>query len=235
MAEDYNDTLVEGRLDLVPMIDCIMLLLLFFILTSKFISPERGITALLPTDKGEAHPRLTTATTLPKTVNICIYPEGLYAGFQPSDYQAKLNDLRHQVGDVLPNAQVRIAGEPPLLVSGRALIIDRTRSIAVMADIGAYVDAALAAREDPVANRHDQPAVVITCFSGMSWKFAMVIYDAVRNYEKSKTPIPLGHGNDPIFAMDRSAIRSVEFAPPRVRNCDEHELGDELYDIVNMQ
>jgi biopolymer transport protein ExbD len=36
MAEDAGDTITDGRLDLVPMIDCIMPLLIFLILTARF-------------------------------------------------------------------------------------------------------------------------------------------------------------------------------------------------------
>ena len=49
MASSSEDV-GEGKLDLVPMIDCIMLLLLFFILTTKFSTEEKTITSLLPTD-----------------------------------------------------------------------------------------------------------------------------------------------------------------------------------------
>ena len=51
MAGDPSEKLEEGKLDLVPMIDCIMLLLLFFILTTKFSAEEKAIASLLPTDK----------------------------------------------------------------------------------------------------------------------------------------------------------------------------------------
>ena len=54
MAEDPSEKLAQGKLDLVPMIDCIMLLLLFFILTTKFTADEKAIASLLPTDKGQA-------------------------------------------------------------------------------------------------------------------------------------------------------------------------------------
>ena len=43
---------VEG--DMTLMIDIVFLLLIFFLLTTKFIVPEKMISQLLPTNKGQA-------------------------------------------------------------------------------------------------------------------------------------------------------------------------------------
>ena len=49
-VRDDDEDEVEG--DMTPMIDIIFLLLVFFILTTKFIPEEKVIANLLPTDKG---------------------------------------------------------------------------------------------------------------------------------------------------------------------------------------
>jgi hypothetical protein len=62
----------DGRLDLVPMIDTILLLLLFFILTTKFTSEDLAIRAVLPTDQGGGTGR--AAVLPPPTVRVVVTP-----------------------------------------------------------------------------------------------------------------------------------------------------------------
>jgi biopolymer transport protein ExbD len=71
MAHGGSDGVDAGRLDLVPMIDCIMLLLIFFVMTTKFSTEEKAISSLLPTDKGQSGPGKAKDI---KMVNICINP-----------------------------------------------------------------------------------------------------------------------------------------------------------------
>jgi biopolymer transport protein ExbD len=231
MAEDISDKLNEGKLDLVPMIDCIMLLLLFFILTTKFTAPEKAIDSLLPTDKGQLN-MATPKTEPPHNVNITIYPEGMTVGLQPSGYLAKLKELQEQYGDILPNAMLRIGGDEAMLLDGHTLgLKDDPRLTQTMSGIQQYVFQKLQARENPkAATRKDQDPITISCFSGLSWKFALVVYDAVRAYEATKTT-----GIDPSDPKTWALGREIDFAPPRIRNYDTKALGEELFEILRMQ
>jgi biopolymer transport protein ExbD len=232
MAEDVSEKISEGKLDLVPMIDCIMLLLLFFILTTKFTADEKAIASLLPTDKGQAPTPATKPVEPPKMINICIYPEGLVKGFQPSEYQAKYEALKKTVGDVLPTAYLRMGGEEAIVLEGNSFSKKNHPDLKKNIEgVHAHIHQRLAERENAsAAARKDQDPVVIHCFSGLSWKFALVAYDAVRAYEGEKMGSKMA--NDP-SQWDKA--REVSFAPPRIRNYSAKELGNELYEIVNMQ
>ena len=232
MAEDPSEKIAEGKLDLVPMIDCIMLLLLFFILTTKFTAEEKAIASLLPTDKGQAPTPSTKPVDPPKMVNVCIYPDGFVKGLKESEYQTKYEGLKKIVGEVLPVAYLRMGGDDPVALDGNSFSRknhpDLKRN---METVSSYIHAALARRENPsVAGRKEQDAVVIHCFSGMSWKFALVAYDAVRDYEGAKMGSKMA--SDP---TQWDNAREVQFAPPRIRNYSAKEQGSELYEIINMQ
>jgi biopolymer transport protein ExbD len=232
MAGDASDKIDEGKMDLVPMIDCVMLLLLFFIMTTKFTAEEKAIASLLPTDKGQAPTPQTKPVEPPKMINVCIYPEGLVKGFQPSEYQAKYEAMKKTLGDVLPSAYLRMGGDDAVIIDGRALNKkshpDTKKSLEM---IRGYVHEKLSQRENAsVPGRKEQDPIVINCFSGMSWKYALVIYDAIRDYEATRAGSKML--NDP-STWDQT--REVSFAPPRIRNYSAKEIGNELYEIVNMQ
>ena len=232
MAEDPSEKINEGKIDLVPMIDCIMLLLLFFILTTKFTAEEKVIASILPTDKGQAPTPQTKPVDPPKMINICLYPEGLVKGFQPSEYQAKLQALRQSQGDILPRAYLRIGGDETILIDGKSLGKKGAPELdKIMDGVRAHINEKLTQRENAgAAARKDQDPVVIHCFSGLSWKFAVLAYDSVRFYEYNKSGQKMG--NDP---KEWANNREITFAPPRIRNYSAKELGEELYEVVNMQ
>ena len=224
-----DDGIEEGRLDLVPMIDCIMLLLIFFVMTTKFSSEEKAISSLLPTDKGQSGAP-TTKLDKPQFVNICIYPAGLIKGYQPSDYFAQLKKAQ-ATGQVIGNAWLRIGNRDPVEMIG--LQLKQNAGLAMrqhMDQVHAYIASELEKFEVAGKSRKDQHEVVLHCYSGMSWKFALIAYDAVRAYEGVKSGV--AYSGDP---AQLEAARAVSFAPPRIRNYDANELGNELYEIVNMR
>ena len=231
MAEAADDKLAEGKLDLVPMIDCIMLLLLFFILTTKFSSEEKSISSLLPTDKGQSAARPDVVKP-PEQCNICIFPAGMERGKQPSEYLQQLHEIQAP-GQIIGLAYLRIGRSEPMQIVGKDL---KPKSgpelVTAVAQIHQYIADNLAKVETgTTADRKDQEAVIINCYSGMSWKYAMVAYDAVRAYEAKVSGRQVT--GDPTKDFDQA--REVDFAPPRVRNYSTDELGNELYEIVNMR
>jgi hypothetical protein len=232
MAESAEDKLGEGKLDLVPMIDCIMLLLLFFIMTTKFTSEEKTITSLLPTDKGQAA-ATPQKVEPPQQVNICIYPAGMDKGFQPSEYEAKLREIQPSSVAVIPKAWVRIGTNQPIELDGSQLRGKTGDQLKQQVDQAhQYISDALRAFEtgNP-SDRKGQSPITIHCFSGLSWKYAIVAYDACRAYEAQVSGRKAT--GDP--AVDFDNAREVDFAPPRIRDYSTKELGNELFEIIHMK
>ena len=221
----------EGKLDLVPLIDTVMLLLMFFILTSKFTSEEKAISSLLPTDKGQLSSQQTKTVEEPKQVNICIYPAGMEKGYQPSEYRDQLLKMRAP-GQNIDYADFRIGASQLPKVDGKTLSRSRDAKevSAALEDVHSYVGKALTGYESGTGERKDQHPVIIHCFSGMSWRFALVAYDAVRAYEATKATFKFSGSPDELARM-----REVTFAPPRIRNYSANEMGNELYEIIHMK
>jgi hypothetical protein len=97
-------------------------------------------------------------------------------------------------------------------------------------EIHRYIETALEKYEANGKPRKEQNDIIIHCFSGMSWKYALLAYDAVRAYEGKVGQIKWT--GDPAELL---AARAVNFAPPRIRNYAADELGQELFEIVNMK
>lgn len=232
MAEDVSDKLSEGKLDLVPMIDCIMLLLLFFILTTKFSALDLAVASLLPTDKGGRIDPHSTPVPLPTQIDIRVYPDGMSQGYQPSEYRIQLQDLIHRSGIYIPNADMCIGGDDPMTIPGAPLNADKSaRQDQVVTAIHAYIFSSLSRREKPGAgSRTEQDPVVIHCFSGLSWKFALVVYDAVRAYEQQK-----GGSRLSTNATEVVPVREITFAPHPLPTSSGQDAGGELYEIINMK
>ena len=226
-----NADAAEGKLDLVPLIDTVMLLLLFFIMTSKFTTEEKAISSLLPTDKGQMASTPTKPVEEPKQVNIVIYPAGMEKGYQPSQYRDTLLQMR-QPGQNIDYADFRIGANVLPKVDGKTLSRSRDAKqvSAALDEVHGFVIKSLENYETGAGERKDQHPVIIHCFSGMSWRFALIAYDAVRAYEAGKATFKFSGNPDELARM-----REVTFAPPRIRNYSPNELGNELYEIVNMK
>ena len=232
MATVGDERLGDGKLDLVPMIDCIMLLLLFFILTMRFHRDELGISSLLPTEQGSA----TTVTTVtpPQTVTIRVTPADMERGLQPADYLQQLREARITDGH-LHRAWLRIGVRPPLDIDLQLLDARDPRSQAIVAQVHAYVADALLSYENatPLDRRHQAP-VTIACFSELPWKVSLLTYDAVRAFEASRLP-PHDPTQEVASVVDIDTARAVDFMPPRLRNYTANEEGQELFEIVDMK
>jgi hypothetical protein len=230
MAGSASDSMDEGHLDLVPMIDCIMLLLLFFMMTTKFTAEEKAISSLLPTDKGQAAAP-QKQTDPPQLVNISIYPAGMTKGFQPSDYLNQLNKL-HLPGQVISDAVIRIGNREPITIPGRKLAANFGEDVLVMQrlidQIHLYIADELTKFEKAGQPRNKQNDIIINCFSGLSWKFPLIVYDGVRAYEGKAGNIK--YTGDPAQLLE---ARAVTFSPPRIRDYTANELGNELYEIIH--
>ncbi len=223
-----QDHIEEGRLDLVPMIDCIMLLLLFFILTTKFTTDDKALAAIL-SNQGPS-PKPATIDP-PRSVVITAWPAGVEAATGEADaariYQASVGEhgLPHRI-------LLRVGGGEPLLVDATVLAprvgtpAALAASAAELERIHRHLADALKPYESTGQARDKQPPVVLRLFSRLPWKMAAAVYDAVRGFEKD-------HGGVVRLPKDFERARTIDFAPPLIRKHTANELGRELYEIVH--
>lgn len=215
----------EEKGDMTPMIDIVFLLLIFFLLTTKFIVPEKMISNLLPTNKGQASASPPVVEP-PQDLNILIYPEGFQRGMGVE----QMDTLWHSQENTR-TAVFRVSNNPHIIVksgdlSGSTRKADLDNGIGpIHSYIWQFMEAA-----ETAGSRKEQRPVVIHCFSGTSWKYALIAYDAVRAYEKQKAG-----GLKVVNSETLREAREVSFAPPRIRNYHTWELGNELWEIVNMK
>lgn len=210
--------------DMTPMIDIVFLLLIFFLLTTAFIPDELAIESLLPTQEGNS--KLTEAVIEPpEDINIIIVPAGMERNRQPSWYQHRWLEERQR-----SRALLSVGNTEPVEVAGAAMDphqgSDPAVQDAAVRSMHAYIHGALALRELPAADRAGQDPVVINCFSGLPWRYAIVAYDAVRAYERECSDADPG-------SLREADARVVNFSPPRIRHYSPLELGNELYEIIH--
>ena len=232
MSSDSDDTIEKGRIDLVPMIDCIMLLLLFFMLTTKFTSEEQSISSILPTNKGTAPAKPDKVVEPPQRVQIVITPAGLPMMNTEREYQTWY-DQNVGVGQgIIPAAELRMGGNPATIkLENRKLSQrDNPNLAGEVENIHAFIHEALKRYEIPGKPRKEQSEIVVSCFSALSWRYALIAYDAARSYEVKQGAI--------FDAKDPNSLtnaRAVSFAPPRVRNYSVKEMGAELFELHRLK
>lgn len=211
---DHDEERPRG--DMTPMIDIIFLLLIFFLLTTRFLVPEKVIAQLLPTDKGSGV--AVREVTPPSELAIRIYPAGLHRGMGVEEL--------HQLwptalaGD---EVYVQVGNNPPLRLRGLDLrgVTTAAELEPVMGRIREHIHAALMAAEE-AGDRAAQRPINIHSFSALPWKYALVVYDSVRDYERQRAP----------GLVDLRQAREVVMAPPRVRGYSTREQGNELWEIM---
>lgn len=224
MAKPAHDPMDDEDIkgDMTPMIDIIFLLLIFFLLTTKFIVPEKMISSLLPTNKGQAAASPPKVEP-PKDLNIRVVPPGYLRSesVEAMDTRWRTNPDRSQA--------VLMVGKEQLLLEAAKLdsVVEASLS-PYLAGIHEFIHEQLERYETPGSPRKEQSPVIVHCFSGTAWRYALVAYDAVRAYELAKTGQSLQ-----ILGLEES--RPLTFAPPRIRNYHSWELGNELWEILNMQ
>lgn len=227
---ETKDDEEEVKGDMTPMIDIIFLLLIFFILTTKFVPNEKAIASLMPTNKGQSSAKQEVVEP-PEDINIRLWPVGMGKTAQPSELDAKWAEMLAG-GSGASQVVLQIGGGVPLKISGAYLDAGVTVNYqeGAAAEVHEYIKNALQQRERAGQLRAKQDPVVIHCFSGLAWKYALIAYDAVRNYEGLQSGV--GAGADPTRLGD---AREVNFAPPRVRNYHTWEHGNEIYEIMNLK
>lgn len=224
-------------IDMTPMIDIVFLLLIFFMLTTKFTPDEKAITSLMPTDKGQA--QSTSQSPVPKEqINIKIYPRSpgttnqFVRGYQPSDYRNFLTPiLAERQGRAIDDVIVQVGGGPATPIEGQWLSTKGGPQLDTQMD--AFIQTimqGLAERDNNATSRKDAPPVIIHCFSRLAWKYALLAYDAVRKFEAEQKGAGIIAKN-----AELANAREVTFAPPRIRNYSSNEDGNEIYEIIHLQ
>src|SRR4051812_32832585 len=96
----------DQRVNMVPLIDTMLFLILFFIIAMRFHPDEQQISSLLPTDEG---PVGSASKPLAAQVNIAVYPLGLERHQGLAYYQHVGVDAQGDGG-----AELRIGGSQPI-------------------------------------------------------------------------------------------------------------------------
>jgi biopolymer transport protein ExbD len=206
----------EEKPNLTPLIDIVFLLLVFLILTTRFIQDEEIIGQLLA-PQGQ-HPTPVQVDLRPQ-VNLALHPGGLPATRSAAEL------------DAFAAAYAPTGFESVMLRSGGdEFLLDPQADPQQQLDaLTGFIHAALGRAELADLPREAQDPITIHCFSGLPWRYALWAYDAVRGYERDQAAGHKAMLNG--YETDRPT-RPISFAPPRIRNSSQHERGRELRDLL---
>src|SRR4051812_35973059 len=122
----------QDRVNLVPLIDCMFFLILFFMIATRFTPDELAIASLLPSTKGPG-PTTHRDDLLAPGVTIAVVPADLPRGLQPSDY-ARLVGAQQRDATFARRVSVRVGGSAPILIDG-AILNGRSGEAATAAEL----------------------------------------------------------------------------------------------------
>lgn len=192
--------------DLTPLIDLIFLLLIFLILTIKFVPDEKMIDQMLPA-KGSG---VDLSLEPPLEVVITILPAALPRQANRATVSAWLDDPH---GDV----RVRCAGADIILAQDGD-------PEAKLAKLTTFITERLEHFEQDAARRSDQAPVRVHGYSGLAWRYLLWVFDAVRAYEKDHGQVEVASRHD--------KGRECSFNAPPLRQEDNEHLISELIDLT---
>ncbi|HYE05180.1 MAG TPA: biopolymer transporter ExbD [Planctomycetota bacterium] len=220
----------DERANLVPLIDCMFFLIMFFMIVTKFTPDELQIASLLPSQQGQIDDDRRSPPLLPEPqATIAILPIGMPREAQPSHYEALVTaqERDHRFGQ---RVEMRVGGSAGIEIDATALALGAGDAACEreMGRVHAYLAAELGAREIAGEARADQADVRIACCSRLSWSLAMLALDGVRAYERDRASAPTD-------AMTLADAREVTFTAPPIRNSTRYALGDEIHTLVHLR
>ena len=201
----------EG-LNMMPLIDIVFLLLIYFMLTMTFVDDEKWIRHLLDTRSGQG-----PGPTLEKhEINICVYPAGA------PDYESSMALDEWFKEERQMRTIIFRVGSAQIEVDRRA---DDEQELE---RVHAFITQELHRFELDRATRDNQDPIKVHCFSALPWQYAAAAYDAVRAYEQDM-------GFNYKKATDLIAAREFGFAPPEIRDAYAHQYGRELFRLAHLR
>ncbi len=219
----------DERVNLVPLIDCMFFLIMFFMIVTKFAPDELAIASLLPTNQGGSGKPPPDRILSELQATIAIVPLGMPRESQPSQYEA-LVTAQQRDRSFGRRVEMRVGGSPGIEIDASALSLGASDAACQreMAKAHAYLATELGEREIAGQARADQADVRIACCSGLSWSLAMLALDGVRAYERDRDSAP----SDALALAD---AREVTFIAPPIRNATRYPLGDEIHTLVHLR
>ncbi len=204
MIKDEDQEEGQG-INIMPLIDIVFLLLVYFILTMTFAPDEKWIASLLNgggTGDGpiENH-----------EVNISFFPAHAPHTNKPSEMQKWYE-----------NTDVK---EIECRVNGSSIVLNKFEDHEVQVEkIHTFILEQLAKSELHVATREQQDPIKVHCFRRLPWRYALAGFDAVRAYEKQIT------GQNEVVLK-----RQFGFAPNERRDARQYFLGNEILRLRNLK
>ena len=203
----------DEKLNMMPLIDIVFLLLIYFMLTMTFVDDEKWIRHLLETRDGPGKP---TQTLEKNEINICVYPAGApsYESTVALDHWFKEERNMQQI--------IYRVGSSQIIVDSKANMEEELERV------HDFITHELDRFEINLATRGKQDPIKVHCFSALPWQYAAAAYDAVRGYESGK-------GFNYKEAGDLLAAREFGFAPSEIRDAYAHQYGRELFRLAHLR
>lgn len=218
---------IETPLDLMPMIDIVFLLLVFFILTMTFKPDEKVLSALMPAEGQNA---ISKPVDIPlPEVLIALVPHGLTQHHSEADYEQIAHALRQQRGQA--SIDVHMGGDVIVTMDG-SLLLSPNNEVASeeLRRVHAALAEALARREvAAISVRAEAPPITVHAWSGLRWAYVLTMMDGIRSYEADQ------FGAVVTAETDVHTLRMVAFAPPEIRNHASNTDGKELFRLLHLR
>lgn len=204
MIKDQEEEEGQG-LNMMPLIDIVFLLLVYFIVTMTFSPDEEWINSLL-SKGGPGH-----VTLEKQEINISFFPAYIPRSHKPSEVQ-----------DWYEKTDVEAI---ECRMNGNSIILHKHAHHEEQVErIHAFILQELEKVEQHVATREQQDPIKVHCFRQLPWRYALAGYDAVRAYEMKKS------GTESVLLA-----RDFGFAPNEQRDARQYYLGNELLHLSKLK
>lgn len=199
----------ERVVNMMPLIDLVFLLLVYFMLTMTFVDEEKWMQQMMDTTQGSAVNDVEIEP--PQDINICIYPEGAEGIDSTEALQKWFKSWTEK-----PKVVIRIKSAKMILDQSQ----DKEEQLT---QIHEFIQTELMRYELNMVTREGQDPIKVNCFSHLPWYYASAAYDAVRAHESSFNGGPYTIGRD------------FKFAPREVNRMSYDQAGRELHRLTKLR